>query len=170
MMAREAYHNPWIVHESDGPTAGSVSQNCVCTICPPGALRQHVSNEVVLWQLTGALGEQVTELPTAKPAPTAQSNKDRAAIVDMVGYARTLTGRRRYYFGISFGAVRRLTLNCQLRQGGSARLYSCVLSTHVPYIPLVWVESTIAVGSWLSDISVVASYQLNVVGGRFVNG
>jgi hypothetical protein len=30
------YHSPWIVHESEGPVAGSVSQNWVCRNAPPG--------------------------------------------------------------------------------------------------------------------------------------
>ena len=46
------YHNPCRVQLSTGPVTGCVSQNCVCSSCPPGALKQHkFSTTVVLWQL-----------------------------------------------------------------------------------------------------------------------
>lgn len=39
-----------MVQLSEGPTTGSVSQNCVCRSAPPGELKQHRSETAdVLW-------------------------------------------------------------------------------------------------------------------------
>lgn len=49
-----------MVHESEGPVAGSVSQNWVCRRAPPGWLKQQLlATVVVLWQLSGRDGGQV---------------------------------------------------------------------------------------------------------------
>lgn len=42
------YHKPCTVQWSAGPVAGSVSQNCVWSNCPPGELKQHVFCTVVV--------------------------------------------------------------------------------------------------------------------------
>lgn len=83
LISRETYQRPWIVHESVGPVTGSVSQNCVCKSCPPGALKQQVSaTAVVLWQdntvllVMGQLGGPATALEARRPAPTAALVKD----------------------------------------------------------------------------------------------
>lgn len=61
-----------MVHESDGPVGGLVSQNCVCSIWPPGALKQHrLSTIVVLWQLMGESLGQVGASLTKPRVPMA---------------------------------------------------------------------------------------------------
>lgn len=50
------HQSPCTVQLSTGPVTGSVSQNCVNSICPPGALKQHRSFcTVVFWQLSCGL-------------------------------------------------------------------------------------------------------------------
>lgn len=59
------------------PVLGEVSQNCVCTSWPPGALKQHVfETTVVFWQLNWGL-EQVTGDPARAP-DTARNATTRA--------------------------------------------------------------------------------------------
>lgn len=62
---------PWESHNRhnlpvqlfEGPVEGFESQNCVCNICPPGALKQQVlATAVVFWQLVWGF-EHVSGLP-----------------------------------------------------------------------------------------------------------
>lgn len=69
MKEKEEYQSPWIVHESTGPVAGSVSQNWVWRRTPPGALKQQESlTAVELWQLRGTLEGQLWMAARAVPA------------------------------------------------------------------------------------------------------
>lgn len=55
-----------MVHESDGPSAGSVSQNWVSRRAPPGWLKQQLlDTAVVLWQLKGMSDGQDCRSPSA---------------------------------------------------------------------------------------------------------
>lgn len=68
-----AHQSPWIVHESDGPVAGSVSQNCDCSSRPPGLLKQQVSVTLeVLWQLSWELSSE-QDVTSARAPPAKKS-------------------------------------------------------------------------------------------------
>lgn len=58
------YHKPCKVHESSGPIAGLVSQNCVWRSCPPGYMKQQLSGaSVLLWHESGLSMGQLGALP-----------------------------------------------------------------------------------------------------------
>lgn len=68
-------------YNSPGPVGGLVSQNCVCSSCPPGALKQQRScTIVVLWQLNCGF-EHVAGVPprTVCPPPSSTCAPPKAS-------------------------------------------------------------------------------------------
>ena len=63
------YQRPWMVHESEGPVEGAVSQNCVNSTAPPGASKQQRSSTIVVFeQLKGRSAGQMTDDAATEPA------------------------------------------------------------------------------------------------------
>lgn len=81
---KATYQRPWIVHESEGPVAGAVSQNSVSRRSPPGALKQQVSSMTVVFeQLNGKSSGQETDV-VAMAEPMTKAASTRATFDNMI--------------------------------------------------------------------------------------